>query len=66
MEKPSELFFKVKKLHQDHGASIPAKAFTPEVVQLLLDFKEAYKDKWLDDEYIFALANIDRYNGFEY
>ena len=62
MEKASELFEKIKKLHQDHGASIPIKLLTPEIIQLLSDFKEEYADNWLDDEYIFALANIDRYN----
>ncbi len=66
MDNTKELYEKIKKLHRDYGPSIPGNIFTPEVIQLLLDFKEAYKDNWLDDEYIFALANLDRYNGFYY
>ena len=61
MEQPKELYEKIKRLHQDYGASIPLDLFTPEIMQLLSDFKEVFTD-WHDNEVFWVLANIDRYN----
>lgn len=61
-----QIYNEVSELHKKFGASIPSAEFTPEVYELLMTFKKVYKDNWLDDEYIFALANIDRHNGTIY
>ena len=52
---------KIKELHQKYGASIPSKQFTEEIYKLLTSYKESH-EKWLDNDYIWALGNIDRYN----
>ena len=51
----------IKQLHQKHGASIPPTMFTEEIYSMLTAYK-AKHDTWLDDDYIWALGNIDRYN----
>lgn len=56
-----QLYDQVSELHKKYGASIPKESFTPEVYEMLATFKESGKDMWLDDTYIFALANMDRY-----
>lgn len=64
MDKRQELYSKIQELHTTYGASLPGYAFTEEVFKMLLAFKEMQmKINWLDDELIWTLANIDRYNG---
>ncbi len=58
------LYNQIQELHKTYGASLPGYVFTEEVYKLLLAFKEIQlKINWLDDELIWALANIDRYNA---
>lgn len=59
-----ELKESVSQLHLLYGASIPREYFTNDIYNLLQSFKASYTDDWLDNEYFFALANIDRYNTF--
>ena len=55
----------IKELHINFGPCIPFKAFTPELQKLLFDYKEMQtKENWLDDDLIWCLANLDRYNNF--
>lgn len=64
MDKPQKLYSKIQELHKTYGASLPGYVFTEEVYKMLLEFKAVQiKINWLDDELIWALANIDRYNG---
>ncbi|MBE7728048.1 MAG: hypothetical protein E7244_27775 [Enterocloster citroniae] len=64
MDKPQKLYSQIQDLHKTYGASLPGYVFTEEVYKMLLVFKEMQmKINWLDDELIWALANIDRYNG---
>lgn len=64
MDKPQKLYSQIQELHKTYGASLPGYVFTEEVYKMLLAFKEVQmKINWLDDELIWTLANIDRYNG---
>lgn len=64
MDKPQKLYSQIQELHKTYGASLPGYAFTEEVYKLLLEFKAVQmKINWLDDELIWTLASIDRYNG---
>lgn len=52
----------IKSLHESYGAYPPESVMTPEVYQQFLDYKEQYQGDWLNSEYIYVLAVIDRYN----
>lgn len=54
----------IHDLHLQHGASVPSEEFTPELYELFLDFKEKYISDWMDADFFFVAANIDRYNEF--
>ena len=56
-----DLETKIKELHLEYGASIPSKLFTEDMFKLLTEYK-AKHENWLDDNYIWALGNMDRYN----
>lgn len=67
MDNSQKLYQKVKELHNTYGGSIPGSAFTDDVYNLLIEFKEIWINiNWLDAEVIWALANIDRHNGYNY
>lgn len=56
----------VKEIHKRYGASIPREAFTNELYKWLLGFKQRYSEYWQNDEYIFAIANVERYEIYNY
>ena len=56
------LYNQIQELHKRYGASMPLEAFSPEIIQLLNNFKEEYTD-WHDNEVFWVLANIDHYNN---
>ena len=58
------LYNQIKELHKRYGASIPLKAFKPDLIKLLNDFKAEFTD-WHDKEVFWVLANIDRYNKLQ-
>lgn len=58
-----ELYSKIKDLKTTYGASLPREVLS-EHYKLLTEFKDMQvKLNWLDDNLIWACANIDRYNG---
>lgn len=64
MDKANDLYQEIKDLHTKYGAAIPQKAFTDEVHKKISDFKQTWIHKnWLDNEFIWAAANMDRYNN---
>lgn len=58
-----ELTFRITELKTKYGASLPRKVLI-ENYKLLTKFKDIQVGlNWLDDNLIWACANIDRYNG---
>lgn len=58
-----ELIFRITELKTKYGASLPREILS-ENYKLLTEFKDIQVGlNWLDDNLIWACANIDRYNG---
>lgn len=67
MDRTKELYFQIQELYKIHGASLPKDVFTEDIYRLLLEFtEEQIKINWLDSVFIWAAANLDRYNGHSF